>query len=450
MLTIPPDVNQAIFQPLFRFWNRLSPSEKSNLLHQIRQIDLHLLASQQQLLKKSDSISNLFEPFTEVGIAGHKQNQLVGQKLIQDGRVGCLVLAGGQGSRLRFDGPKGTYPISIIKHKSLFQLCAEKVAAASRQAGKPLPLAVMTSPLNNQTTQDFFKQSQFFGLNSSQLFFFSQGMLPLLDSKGQLFLESPSQIAEGPNGNGSCLKHFVESGIWEAWHHQGIDYVNVILIDNALALPFDADLVGYHFQQKAEITIKCVEKESAEEKVGVLVNQHSHCRVIEYSELTQEERQATDPQGHLKYRYANLSLFCFSMSFIKNLFNQHLSLPLHKAWKASSFVDEKGEVCLSEKPNAWKFEYFIFDGLAYTDHVSALLYPREQCFAPLKNVDGPDSPFTVQQALQKRDQQIIEALTGLPAPSNPFELAADFYYPTQEMIPYWRGRIVRSGYIHSF
>jgi UDP-N-acetylglucosamine/UDP-N-acetylgalactosamine diphosphorylase len=352
--------------------------------------------------------------------------------MLRSCKVGCLLLAGGQGTRLNHPGPKGTFPISPCKHKSLFQLCAEKVRAASSCAGLPLPLAIMTSPENDMETQHYFQSHAFFGLKEEQVSFFTQGTLPLLDSNGRLFLKTPYEVATGPDGNGNSFLSFAKSGLLEKWKNLEISTITVIPIDNPLADPFDAELIGSHSQRHNNITLKCTEKTDPEEKVGVIVKQDNRCKVIEYSEIPEKKKWAQRSDGKLKHCCANLSLFCFSLQFIDQMIRQNISLPLHKAWKAAHYVNHQG--------SSWKFETFIFDWLLYTDRVSALLYHRETCFAPLKNAEGTDSPETVRRALQNRDRAILQSLTGLPPPSFPFELSAEFYYPTSALKDKWKGK----------
>lgn len=432
---------------VLRFCPFLTEKEQEALIQQIQLIDFSLLEQQRRLIKNPSPAQSTIEPFTDFAFIGQNDHVLKGKQLLQEGKMGCLILAGGQGTRLRFDGPKGRFPVSLVKHKSLFQLLAEKTLAAGKQVGKTLSLAIMTSPENDEMTKRFFAEHHYWGLNPEQVSFFCQGTLPLLDSQGQLFLESRYHIAEGPNGNGQCLHDFYKSGIWKKWSEQGIQYLNVVLIDNPLADPFDAELLGFHAGQQAEITIKCTEKLKPQEKVGVIVKENGRVSVIEYSELSDRNKTATRPDGRLEYCCANLSLFCFSMDFIQSIVTKSASLPLHKAWKAAKFVNEAGVTQLSATPIAWKFETFIFDWLGYANHVFALLYPREQCFAPLKNYEGDDSLETVQQAIQKREKKLLKDMTGLEPPSLPFELAAEFYYPTPELKAKWHKKVPKTSYV---
>lgn len=438
---------RALYPQLFTFWDQLSELEKEHLIQQASSIDFSLLEEQKQLLeKKVLPASQKWEPFHQVSFAGNERDRQIGLKRIQDGKVGCLLLAGGQGTRLRFSGPKGLYPVSLIKQKSLFQLFAEKVVAAGQQVGRMLYLAIMTSPENDAVTKQFFEEHAFWGLQKDQVFFFQQGVLPFLDANGQLFLEEKDTIAFGPNGNGFCLQEFMESGIGRKWQKQGIEDVNLVYIDNPLADPFDAELIGFHYRRQTDATIKCTEKTYADEKVGMLVRDQGHCRVVEYSEMPDQEKQQLLEDGQLKHRWAYIGLFCFSMAFIDRLVAKG-HFPLHAAWKAAKMTDREGRSYLPDHPNAWKFEAFIFDLLAYTDRVAALAYPREHCFAPLKNATGVDSIETVRTALQNYDRWVLTALTQNQPPDVPFELSSQFYYPTPQLLHKWKGRSISGGYI---
>ncbi len=442
---LPPEQAEQVL----RFWPTLITAEKKLLSEQVQNIDFKRLKQQIKLIDKPDPLPE-FAPYTEYAFSGNKTDFQHGKKLIREGKMGCIVLAGGQGTRLGFEGPKGLYPTTIIKHKTLFQICFERVLAASKQAGCDLSIAVMTSSDNDYATRQFLADQNYFGLKSDQVSFYSQGTLPLLDAEGLLFLEQPYKIAEGPDGNGQCLHNFVKAGLWDEWKRKGIKYVNIVLIDNPLADPFDAELLGFHTRRKLEATVKCIEKLQPDENVGVLVKEKGHCRVIEYSELPEAEKNAVEPSGHLKYCCANLSLLCFSMDFISSVVNKHPHLPLHKSWKTSKFVNPIGITQTSTAPNAWKFENYIFDLLAYTNYTAALLYPRNLCYAPLKNYIGENSIATVQESLLSFDQKILESITGLPAPTSPFELSADFYYPTSKLLDFWKEREPDSPYVDPF
>lgn len=417
---------------LLNDWDQLNPSQKYHLAQQIQNINPQLFQIQRDLVlhgKKKQQF--LIEPFVTFSRSGNATDREEGLKIIKSGAVGCLIVAGGQGTRLHFHGPKGLFPISPIKHKSLFQLFSEKTIAAGKQAGVLLPLAIMTSKQNHSETIKFFKNHGNFGLKEEQISFFTQEELPMLDQEANLFLSEKGCIAAGPNGNGSSLKHFYESGIWKKWKDAGVKCINYILIDNPLTDPFDAELIGFQARMQSEVVVKCIQRKEASENVGLLVRKNGKVEVVEYTELSQEEKMALNPDFSLKHICANISVFCLTMDFIKKIANQ--SLPWHLAFKA---VPGAGN---SEKM-AWKFETFIFDILPFAEKVDALLYPREECFAPLKNFSGMNSPEMVAQCLINRDRRVLSKITGIEQPNRVFELAQEFHYPTPTLLADWKGK----------
>lgn len=431
-------------QHILKGWEQLSILQKQQLASQIEALNGDCFKAQQRLIieKSSDNMASHprpIEPFLEFSESGNQHDFKSGKQLLAQGKVGCLLIAGGQGTRLRFEGPKGMFPVSVVKAKSLFQLFAEKTVAAGRQVGQLLPLAIMTSTLNHQSTLQFFQKNNFFGLEPQQLYFFSQENLPFLDRNQNLFLENFGCLASGPDGNGSSLQHFIKSGIWEKWWDRGVRYLNYVLIDNPLADPFDAELIGFNHRQELDVAIKCTLRRSVDEKVGLLVKEEGKVGVVEYTELAEEERLAITATGQLKHCCANLSLFGFEMLFIRQLLSQQ-ELPLHAVFKSAKFLAPDGLSKQAEEPIAWKFEKYIFDILPAARKVKALLYPRENCFAPLKNFSGEASLLDVKLALQNYDRRVFAEISGYLPNEGPFELAQEFHYPTPELLRKWKGR----------
>lgn len=419
---------------LLQCWEQLDARQRKSLLSQLEKLDMATLRLQQGLLQTEipQRQISLFDNYASAGDAAE------GKKLIAEGRVGCLIVAGGQGTRLRFEGPKGIYPLTRVKKKTPFQLFAEKTVAASKQANYPLLLSIMTSPDNHEETVAYFEKNLFFGLERHQVSFFSQETLPFLDPGGNLFLEAPDRLAVGPDGNGDALRQFVKQGIWDRWYASGVRYLQFLPVDNVLADPFDAILADCHKASGSEVIIKCTQRRDGEENVGILAKEEGRTAVVEYSELSREERMAKNPDGSLRYPLANLSLFSFEMDFIRSIAKKHL--PLHKASKAVK--------SLKEIPMAWKFEKFIFDVLPLSHSVKALVYPREMCFAPLKNFSGSDSIETASAAIEANDRKVFNAITGTECEFSPLEISQEFYYPTPELLAAWRGKTPsKGGYI---
>lgn len=433
---IPPSLPHTAFltdklksihqEHLLDYWSQLATHQRVDLLQQIASLDVELFYEQQQLLKISRPSLSSFSPVSTFCIAGENQEwKDLGMQLLKGKKIACVVLAGGQGSRLNYQGPKGCFPISKIKKKSLFQLLAEKVLAASKLAHQDLPLAIMTSPINHHATKSFFASHDYFHLHPEQVDFFCQPMWPFLSASGNLFLEDEGHIALGPNGNGCVANRLLATGIWHKWEKAGIEMVCIIPIDNPLALPFDLELCGFHHEGHQDVTIKAIARQTPAEDVGVLVK-HPHSNqtfIIEYSSIPQQERIALDAHGQLKYRLANIGLYCVSMPFLYHA-AQH-RLPIYNVLK------QVKQIGFQQKEPAWKFEEFIFDLFQYSQHCETLVFPREECFAPLKNISGSCSPESVQEALSVREKHIFHQLTGKYIDSNTlFELEADFYYPS--------------------
>jgi len=390
--------------------------DKEKFLKQIESIDPRLFVELKELPPPE---KRTFSPLTNVSKQGDAESVFVGEKAIADGLVGALVVAGGQGTRLGFNHPKGMFPVTRVKHKTLFQLFVEKMIACGKKAGRGLKMAFMTSQENDQETRAFFENNGYF------VDFFTQGELPLINEEGNLFLRNPGEIAMGSDGNGSAIADFVKSGLFSKWKREGIRYIVFSLVDNPLADPYDAELVGRMILGGRDVVIKAVERLNLDEKVGVLVQEDGKVSVVEYSEFPKD-------QDSMLFNAANISLFCFSMDFMEEVANK--KIPLHAAHKAVPYVDEEGEMVQPKSPNAWKFERFIFDVLQYASNVETVIYPRELCFSPLKNAKGDFSPKTVEEALVKSDRRVLRELLGKEPPEGILEISQDYYYLRERVI----------------
>jgi UDP-N-acetylglucosamine/UDP-N-acetylgalactosamine diphosphorylase len=287
-----------------------------------------------------------FEPFSD---PAWKVSGKGGSK-----KCAALFLAGGLGSRLGFDGPKGCYP---LLGKSLFERHCEKIQDNA-------PVAILTSLLNHKETFSFFEKRSFFGLQ--KLSFFSQDTLPLLDENGRWFWSSPGEIAAGPDGNGSVFAALERAGVLQRFEEEGIETVHVVPVDNPLANPFDPNLASFHEESGADLSLLCIRLEKSEEPMGRLVRMQGRLAIAEFAELSEAQR--------IENRYANTGLLAIDLPFMKLLAKQ--KFPLHWAWRAIS--------ALGEKRFAWKAERFIVDALEFSEKSFALCCERESCYAPLK------------------------------------------------------------------
>uniref|UniRef100_A0A0G4GFG9 UDP-N-acetylglucosamine diphosphorylase n=1 Tax=Chromera velia CCMP2878 TaxID=1169474 RepID=A0A0G4GFG9_9ALVE len=331
-----------------------------------------------------------------------------GFEMIRQGQLAALCMAGGQGTRLGLDKPKGMFPIGPISQKSLFQIFCERILrlqTLATEGGKkkcvPIPFCVMTSDLNHTDTEKYFKDNKFFGLSKSQVHIFQQPTIPAFTMEGGLFLEEKGKLARAPNGNGGIFQGLLESGLIEALEKKGVTGLHVFSVDNVLGKVADPLFCGFCETLGVEVGNKCVEKTNPEEKVGVMCvktekekeGKGKAC-VVEYSELSEEEKTAKGADGHLAFSAGNIANHYFTLQFAKRIATTKVMDGLyHKAEKKIPHIDPKsGELVKPSFPNGVKLEMFIFDAFEFADKVAGLEVPRDEEFAPVKNATGVDSP----------------------------------------------------------
>ena len=395
---------------VFRWWNDLSANEQKYLLNQLRLIDFTLL---QDLIEKHIEGSTLTNPKTTIleppEIITIPQNDIqksreaeakkIGEKALRAGKVAVVTVAGGLGTRLGVNKPKGTLPISPVMGKSIFQLHAEKIQAVMNKYDTVLPWHIMTSVNNDEMTRSFFEENSFFGLSTDNVFFFTQGELPVIDLQGRLLMDSKSNIVESPNGHGGTLSALKESNILFSMNDRGIKHIFYHQVDNVLIKIADPIYLGYHINEGAKMSPKVVRKTDPEEKVGIVGIRDGFLDTIEYSELSDEERHALNPDGSLKFGMGNPAIYLLDVDFIEKINQSHATLPYHKAIKKVPCIDENGCKVKPAENNAAKFEMFIFDALKHAEKSIIMEVVREDEFAPVKNAKGEDSPDTAKQSM---------------------------------------------------
>jgi len=384
----------------------LTPPQRQILLKNIQEIDLPLVFEIYRSYsreKKFDKTACKIEPAPIIAIPRTREEKAnlekargLGEALIRENKVAVLVVAGGQGSRLGFEGPKGKYPISPLRQKSLFQLFAESVKALSRRYKTDIPLIIMTSRENDEETREFFKSRQWFGLRPDQIDFFSQGMLPTLTPAGELVLSDEAHLLMNPDGHGGSLKALHESGILKKLKGKGYAELFYCQVDNPIVKIADPVFLGYHKLAKAEISTKVVRRENLEEKVGIYGLANGRPGIIEYSDFSPEDYRAVDENGKLRFWAGNTAIHCISLAFIERLNRHGFALPYHRAVKGVEALGGNGK---REKAKGWKFETFVFDAIPLAERAISMEVVREEEFSPVKNSDGIDSPDTAQKAL---------------------------------------------------
>lgn len=413
--------NRAGQGHVFRFWADLSPAEQTQLAEQAREIDLVEVARLNDTLVRSSSGAAVdltdLEPAPYVSLPQNggaadewAAARELGEDALRAGRVAAFVVAGGQGTRLGYDGPKGTFKVTPVLQKSLFQVFAEKILAAGRRYGKPLHWFIMTSHANHAATEAFFVEHGHFGLGAERVHFFRQGRMPAVSFDGKILLETKSSIALSPDGHGGSLRALDRSGALEIMRREGIDVLSYFQVDNPLVRCVDPTFIGFHLRAGAEMSSKMIPKAYPEEKVGLFCRQRGKQLVIEYSDLPMDRQREVDPAtGRLRFIAGSVAIHVFSRGFIERMANGADALPFHRADKKIPCIATDGTPVKPEKTNGVKFEMFVFDALPFAKNAVTIEAPRADDFSPVKNAEGLDSPQTC------RDDQLRQFVRWLRA-----------------------------------
>lgn len=319
----------------------------------------------------------------------------LGLDFISKGMLGAVTMAGGKGTRLGFDGPKGTFMLPFNPEKSLFQIQADGLMAVSKEASRIIPWFIMTSNDNHDESINFFEDNQYFGYDKTKVHFFPQNEMPAVDINGHLLVKG-HRIVKAADGNGGIFSSIHESGNLELMDEYGIKKVFICGIDNAFIKMVDPVFIGYSIQEEKEITSKSVLKRSYDEKAGVFCKSNKRPAYIEYTEISEKNAKLTDEDGNYVFGDIGIVAYVYDISLLKKMADK--PLPYHVAHKKVSYTTTEGVDVEPEKENAIKFESFIFDSFEYANDVAVMRSNREIEFAPIKNKTGEDSP----EELKKR------------------------------------------------
>jgi UDP-N-acetylglucosamine/UDP-N-acetylgalactosamine diphosphorylase len=411
------------------WWDRLTDVQRQLLQADLRGIDL---AQLQRLYESRDQLFTLpgpeqIRPIDVVCLTGAtpadegrlREAHRLGQDALRAGEVAALVVAGGQGSRLGFEHPKGMFPIGPISNKSLFQLHAEKVLASSRRYGKPVPFLVMTSPTNHGEVVGFFQEHRHFGLPVEDVFFFSQGTMPAVDlATGKLLLELPHRLFLSPNGHGGTITALADTGLLDRLRRRGVRDIFYWQVDNPVVRVADPVFLGYHRQARAQVSSKAIPKNRPNDKLGNLVLIDGRCSMIEYSDMPAELARQRDAQGRLRFWVGSPAIHIFDVDFLTSVTQSVTRLPFHLARKKVPYLDENANLVQPAQENALKFEMFIFDVLPMAERWTVVETTRREEFEPVKNATGPDSPATARQAISDLAAEWLEQ-AGAAVPRTP-------------------------------
>ncbi|MBC8201937.1 MAG: UDPGP type 1 family protein [Planctomycetes bacterium] len=410
------DYNQA---HLLTFWNELNDAEQQELDTQLKTIDFDQFVTLKA--KSSEVTTKKVEPCATIPL--DESNFDLGVRAIKNGEIGVLTVAGGQGTRLGWSGPKGTYPATPITGKSLFQVIAEQIVFASQKYNTTIPWYIMTSNQNDAITRAFLLDNNCFGLERTDIFLFTQGEVPAVDCDGNMLLATKSEVAMNPDGHGGVVAALQRSGGLEEMATRGIQHLSYVQIDNPLAQVIDPSFIGLHLSDRSsrEASSKCVLKTDPDEKVGVFCTVNGNVEVVEYSDLPSEKATERGDNGALLYGGGSIALHLFSVEFLQQAAQR---MQWHKANKKVSYVDvQTGEKIEPDSPNAFKYEKFVFDVLPFAKGTLVIETSREDEFAPIKNASGQDSSETSHLLQQNRAKRWLEAQGVEVSPQSTVEIS---------------------------
>lgn len=378
----------------------LSDAEKQPLIHQIENIDWRFLAC---ISSREQKTSGNIEPIKALSISDINANKMhyktTGLQAIRDGKLCLLLLAGGQGTRLGYDQPKGAFNIGIQHELYIFQLLIEHTLDVVREAGNWIHMYIMTSDINYADTVLFFKEHDYFGYNPEYIHFFLQEMNPATDFNGKILLSSRTSLAMSPNGNGGWFSSMQKAGLLQNIYESNLEWINVFAVDNVLQRIADPVFLGATIENNKMCGAKVVQKVAPDEKVGAMCLENGRPHIIEYYELSQEMMNERKPDGSLAYGFGVILNYLFPISRLKTTLGS--AMPLHVVKKVVPYLDETGNFITPEQPNGFKYETLALDLIHEMDDCLVFEVDREHEFAPVKNKTGVDSIATARELLIK-------------------------------------------------
>ena len=405
---------------LLKFFEELPEDKQSAYLDELASQDWELLPAlirEYVLQKPAIALPENLEPAPYFPLEPrngseadyYAQADVAGAEALSSGKVAAITVAGGQGSRLGFDGPKGTYPIAPVSGKTLFQYFAEALQSASRKYNTSLHWYIMTSVINDKATRDFFAGNDYFGLPADRVHFFTQGFMPAIGYDGKLLMADKGALALSPDGHGGTLLALRKSGMLDDMKARGVEYLSYFQVDNPLVPVVDKRFIGLHILEKSEMSAITLAKTNAHEKVGNFCVANGKLHVIEYSDLPEALALATDANGKLKFIAGSPAIHVISRAFVERLTSGgRLELDWHRADKKIKCIDSNGSAVEPDSPNGVKLESFIFDALKLAGKTMIFEADRKEEFAPTKNATGVDSVESCRLMMIERDCRRLE------------------------------------------
>lgn len=444
---------------LFQFWDALDDGQRAELLDDVAAIDFERSAALIEPLVKTKAafaLPNEIEPPDVFPAASHSDQEDLyarareaGEAAIRAGRVAAFTVAGGQGTRLGFDGPKGAFEISPVRNACLFRWFAEGLRGTERRYGQRPRWYIMTSPSNHEATREVFRRNSYFGLEPDDILFFSQAQMPAFSPDGEILLADRHRVALSPDGHGGSLAALSASGALANMREHGVEYISYHQVDNALVRTIDPLFVGMHIAQDAEISSKALPKVDDLERVGNFCVGDGRLQVIEYSDLPDELAHKRNDDGSRMFDAGSIAIHVLDRAFVERLTTagSGVALPWHRAEKKVAHVNDNGEVITPEAPNAVKLEMFVFDAIPLAERSIVLMTRREEEFSPVKNAEGVDSPAVARRDLIRRAARWLSAAgVDVPQgddgePGQPLEVSPAFALDAEDL----KAQLARRG-----
>ncbi|MBR6664089.1 MAG: UTP--glucose-1-phosphate uridylyltransferase [Lachnospiraceae bacterium] len=386
---------------VLKYYEELSAAEQEALLTQIEETDMSILEKCKNMeeLAKKGVISPLAAMELDEIEANKESFTATGMKAIQDGKVAAVLLAGGMGTRLGSDDPKGMYNIGETKDLYIFECLVNNLMDVVKQTGSWIHFFIMTSDKNNDATIKFLTEHEFFGYKAEYVHFFKQEMAAATDYNGKIYLEEKGKLSTSPNGNGGWFVSMKNAGLLEVVKKEGIEWLNIFAVDNVLQRIADPCFVGATLQKNCVVGAKVVRKNAPDEKVGVMCLEDGRPSIVEYYELTEELMNAKDAKGNPAYNFGVILNYLFNVTALEGLLDGNL--PLHIVEKKIPYLNEAGELVKPEAPNGYKFENLVLDMIHQLDTCLPYEVVREKEFAPIKNKTGVDSVESAKALLKQ-------------------------------------------------
>ena len=391
-------VQQYGQEHVLKYYAELPDEQRNTLIEQIDRTDFTVIGQAAETGKRGAIAPIKAMTIPEIDM-GRERFERIGMEAVKAGKLGAVLLAGGMGTRLGSDAPKGMYDIGISKPVYIFQRLIENLMKVVEKAGNYIQLFVMTSEKNHDATVGFFKEHDYFGYDKDYIAFFKQDMAPAADFDGKVYMEAKDSIATSPNGNGGWFLSMKKSGLLELVEKRGIEWLNVFAVDNVLQSIADPVFAGAVLEGGYSVGSKVIRKVNPQEKVGVMCTEDGRPSIVEYIELTEDMLTQRDENGEYAYNFGVILNYLFKVDKLVNLLER--KLPYHKSAKKIPYINEAGELVKPEEPNGYKYEQFILDMIQMLDSCLPFEVVRGKEFAPIKNKTGVDSVESARELLRK-------------------------------------------------